>query len=60
MPIDWSQQIHPRRGRTTTHASFKKEKITKMWFEWNENWGARELEVEVAECGNEFLESPRC
>ncbi|OWM84761.1 hypothetical protein CDL15_Pgr027548 [Punica granatum] len=40
---------------------FKKEKISKMWFEWNEHCGSREFEVdpvEVAECGDEFLEIP--
>lgn len=44
------------------HATcFKKEKIAKMWFEWNEHCGSREFEVdpvEVAECGDDFLESP--
>ncbi|PKI59475.1 hypothetical protein CRG98_020106 [Punica granatum] len=44
------------------HATcFKKEKISKMWFEWNEHCGSREFEVdpvEVTECGDEFLASP--
>ncbi|KAK4742292.1 hypothetical protein SAY87_000293 [Trapa incisa] len=44
------------------HATcFKKEKISKMWFEWNEHCGPREFEVnsvDVADCGDEFLESP--
>ncbi|XP_017433544.1 protein CHROMATIN REMODELING 35 isoform X1 [Vigna angularis] len=43
------------------HACFKKELISKMWFEWNEYCGDRAFEVEaveVKECGDEFLESP--
>ncbi|KAL5098024.1 hypothetical protein RYX36_002351 [Vicia faba] len=40
---------------------FKKELISKMWFEWNEYYGDRAFEVEtfdVKECGDLFLESP--
>jgi len=43
------------------HVCFKKELISKMWFEWNEYCGDRAFEVEaveVNECGDEFLESP--
>ncbi|WVZ03503.1 hypothetical protein V8G54_024309 [Vigna mungo] len=43
------------------HACFKKELISKMWFEWNEYCGDRAFEVEAVEvkdCGDEFLESP--
>ncbi|TKY47886.1 SNF2 domain-containing protein CLASSY 3 [Spatholobus suberectus] len=39
---------------------FKKELISKMWFEWNEYCGDRAFEVEaveVKECGDLFLES---
>ncbi|KAK4562631.1 hypothetical protein RGQ29_005223 [Quercus rubra] len=41
---------------------FKKELISKMWFEWNEYCGYRDFEVEtvgVKECGDDFLESPQ-
>lgn len=40
---------------------FKKELISKMWFEWNEYCGESAFEVEtldVKECGDLFLESP--
>ncbi|XP_058744150.1 protein CHROMATIN REMODELING 35 [Vicia villosa] len=40
---------------------FKKELISKMWFEWNEYCGDRAFEVETLdakECGDFFLESP--
>ncbi|XP_010548073.1 PREDICTED: protein CHROMATIN REMODELING 35 isoform X2 [Tarenaya hassleriana] len=40
---------------------FKKEVISKMWFEWNEYCGHRKFEVEtvdVDESGDTFLESP--
>ncbi|XP_010423658.2 PREDICTED: protein CHROMATIN REMODELING 35-like isoform X2 [Camelina sativa] len=40
---------------------FKKEVISKMWFEWNEYCGYRNFEVEtidVDEAGDKFLESP--
>ncbi|CAK8561038.1 unnamed protein product [Lathyrus sativus] len=40
---------------------FKKELISKMWFEWNEYCGDRAFEVEtldVKRCGDFFLESP--
>ncbi|EOA32862.1 hypothetical protein CARUB_v10016175mg [Capsella rubella] len=40
---------------------FKKEVISKMWFEWNEYCGYRNFEVEtidVDEAGDNFLESP--
>ncbi|CAJ1978134.1 unnamed protein product [Sphenostylis stenocarpa] len=43
------------------YACFKKELISKMWFEWNEYCGDRAFEVEaveVKECGDQFLESP--
>ncbi|KAI9123842.1 hypothetical protein K1719_005142 [Acacia pycnantha] len=39
---------------------FKKELISKMWFEWNEYCGFRDFEVEtvsVQECGDVFLQS---
>ncbi|XP_024016508.1 protein CHROMATIN REMODELING 35 isoform X2 [Eutrema salsugineum] len=41
---------------------FKKEVISKMWFEWNEYCGYKNFEVEtidVDEAGDMFLESPR-
>ncbi|KAJ7967276.1 protein CHROMATIN REMODELING 35-like [Quillaja saponaria] len=45
------------------HSScFKKELISKMWFEWNEYCGYHDFEVEtvdVKECGDPFLESPQ-
>ena len=40
---------------------FKKELISKMWFEWNEYCGDQAFEVEevgVKECDDLFLESP--
>ncbi|CAI9106693.1 OLC1v1005900C1 [Oldenlandia corymbosa var. corymbosa] len=40
--------------------SFKKECISKMWFEWNRYQGLRDFqmkEVDVNECGDEFLET---
>ncbi|CAJ1978136.1 unnamed protein product [Sphenostylis stenocarpa] len=40
---------------------FKKEFISKMWFEWNEYCGDRAFEVEevdVKDCSDMFLESP--
>ncbi|CAL9223171.1 unnamed protein product [Arabidopsis halleri] len=40
---------------------FKKEVISKMWFEWNEYCGYRNFEVEtinVDEAGDTFLETP--
>ncbi|KAL5563076.1 hypothetical protein UlMin_032823 [Ulmus minor] len=40
---------------------FKKELISKMWFEWNEHCGYRNFDLEkvdVNECGDEFLETP--
>ena len=43
------------------HTCFKKELISKMWFEWNDYCGDRAFEVEtldVKECGDQFLESP--
>ena len=42
------------------HSCFKKELISKMWFEWNEYCGYRDFEVQtvdVNECDDEFLES---
>lgn len=41
---------------------FRKESIAKMWFEWNEYCGQQAFEmetVEVYECGDQFLETPR-
>ncbi|KAL4615849.1 hypothetical protein ACB092_07G156700 [Castanea dentata] len=41
---------------------FKKELISKTWFEWDEHCGYRDFEVEtidVKECGDLFLESPQ-
>lgn len=41
---------------------FRKESIAKMWFEWNEFCGQQAFEmesVEINECGDPFLESPR-
>lgn len=43
------------------NSCFKKELISKMWFEWNEYCGHQDFEVEtvdVKECGDLFLESP--
>ncbi|KAK4258637.1 hypothetical protein QN277_005067 [Acacia crassicarpa] len=40
---------------------FKKELISKMWFEWNEYCGFRDFEVEtvdVQQCGDVFLQGP--
>ncbi|XP_028765721.1 protein CHROMATIN REMODELING 35-like isoform X2 [Neltuma alba] len=40
---------------------FKKELISKMWFEWNEYCGFRDFEVEtvnVEQCDDFFLQSP--
>lgn len=40
---------------------FKKEVISKMWFEWNEYCGYKDFDVktvDVKECGDLFLESP--
>lgn len=42
------------------HTCFKKELISKMWFEWNERCGYNDFEVDtidIKECGDEFLES---
>ncbi|XP_023920745.2 protein CHROMATIN REMODELING 35 isoform X2 [Quercus suber] len=39
---------------------FRKESISKMWFEWNENCGHSEFEMktrDVKDCGDLFLES---
>ncbi|KAM3743211.1 hypothetical protein ACB098_07G127000 [Castanea mollissima] len=39
---------------------FRKESISKMWFEWNENCGHSEFEMktrDVKDCGDPFLES---
>ena len=39
---------------------FKKELISRMWFEWNQYCGYQDFEVEtvdVKECSNLFLES---
>lgn len=45
------------------HATcFRKESIAKMWFEWNELYGHQHFELEAVdmkECGDMFLESPR-
>ncbi|KAI4295486.1 hypothetical protein L6164_035529 [Bauhinia variegata] len=43
------------------HTCFRKELISRMWFEWNEYCGYRDFDVEtvdVKECGDLFLESP--
>ncbi|KAI3434308.1 uncharacterized protein J3R85_006565, partial [Psidium guajava] len=40
---------------------FKKELISKMWFEWNEYCGFQDFDVETVdtkECGDPFLENP--
>ncbi|XP_030525344.1 protein CHROMATIN REMODELING 35-like [Rhodamnia argentea] len=40
---------------------FKKELISKMWFEWNEYRGFQDFDVETVdakECGDPFLENP--
>lgn len=40
---------------------FKKELISKMWFEWNEYCGFQDFDVETVdakECGDPFLETP--
>ncbi|PON77401.1 SNF2 domain-containing protein / helicase domain-containing protein [Trema orientale] len=42
------------------HTCFKKELISKMWFEWNEYCGYQNFKVQtvdVNECDDEFLES---
>ncbi|PON80783.1 SNF2 domain-containing protein / helicase domain-containing protein [Parasponia andersonii] len=42
------------------HTCFKKELISRMWFEWNEYCGYRDFEVQtvdVNKCDDEFLES---
>ncbi|PSS26031.1 Protein CHROMATIN REMODELING like [Actinidia chinensis var. chinensis] len=45
------------------HATcFRKESISKMWFEWNEYCRQNEFEMEtvdVGDCGDHFLESPK-
>ncbi|XP_062076863.1 protein CHROMATIN REMODELING 35-like [Humulus lupulus] len=44
------------------HACFKKELISKMWFEWNEYCGYRDFKVQtvdVKDCDDEFLEDSR-
>ncbi|PSS19109.1 Protein CHROMATIN REMODELING like [Actinidia chinensis var. chinensis] len=45
------------------HATcFRKESISKMWFEWNEYCRQNEFEMEtvdVKDCGDHFLESPK-
>ncbi|KAG9148175.1 hypothetical protein Leryth_014087 [Lithospermum erythrorhizon] len=41
---------------------FKKESISKLWFEWNEYYGNRDYELEAIDfenCGDMFLESPK-
>lgn len=41
--------------------SFRKESISKLWFEWNESCGAQDLQLETADvknCSDEFLETP--
>ncbi|XP_057966165.1 protein CHROMATIN REMODELING 35-like isoform X2 [Malania oleifera] len=40
---------------------FKKDLISKMWFEWNEYCGHRQFDMEtvdVSDCGDIFLETP--
>lgn len=42
--------------------SFKKESIPKLWFEWNEACCAEDFQLEkvdVTDCGDAFLETPR-
>ncbi|KAK1402692.1 SNF2 domain-containing protein / helicase domain-containing protein [Heracleum sosnowskyi] len=42
--------------------SFKKESIPKLWFEWNEACRAEDFQLEkvdVTDCGDAFLETPR-
>ncbi|XP_057496871.1 protein CHROMATIN REMODELING 35-like isoform X2 [Actinidia eriantha] len=45
------------------HATcFRKESISKMWFEWNEYCRQNEFEMEtvdVGDCGDHFLDSPK-
>ncbi|CAN1131072.1 Protein CHROMATIN REMODELING 35 [Linum perenne] len=44
------------------HTCFRKEVISKMWFEWNEFCGFQDFKVEPVEvqgCGDEFMEDPR-
>ncbi|XP_047330380.1 protein CHROMATIN REMODELING 35-like [Impatiens glandulifera] len=41
---------------------FMKESIAKMWFEWNEYGGKQEFAMEtvdITNCGDQFLESPK-
>lgn len=41
---------------------FLKESIAKMWFEWSEHGGRQEFTMEtldIADCGDQFLESPK-
>lgn len=43
------------------NTSFRKESISKLWFEWNETFGPQDLQLETADvkdCGDEFLETP--
>jgi DNA repair and recombination RAD54-like protein len=42
------------------HTCFRKELISKMWFEWNESCGHDDFEMKtvgVNDCGDPFLES---
>ncbi|KAK3195418.1 hypothetical protein Dsin_026728 [Dipteronia sinensis] len=50
--------FHEEEDHTTC---FKKELISRMWFEWNEYCGYQNFQVETMDandCGDEFLESP--
>ncbi|CAN0890426.1 Protein CHROMATIN REMODELING 35 [Linum grandiflorum] len=43
------------------HTCFRKEVISKMWFEWNEFSGFQDFKVEAVEvqgCGDRFIEDP--
>ncbi|XP_017230416.1 protein CHROMATIN REMODELING 35 [Daucus carota subsp. sativus] len=43
------------------NTSFRKESISKLWFEWNESCGPQDLQLEnadVQDCGDEFLQTP--
>ncbi|KAL5790989.1 hypothetical protein ACOSQ2_005877 [Xanthoceras sorbifolium] len=49
---------HEEEDHTTC---FKKELISRMWFEWNEYCGYQNFQVETMDandCGDQFLESP--
>lgn len=53
-----SADTHEEKDHTTC---FKKELISRMWFEWNEFCGRRNFELETVDvnnCDDPFLESP--